>query len=161
MSRLDPKIALEALLVKDGESLLPEGFPEGLELVQIADTKRVSKHWGEERWLVDEDAPYAYKLIVLKQGSQTSLQYHEFKRESNLLLAGEVTLVSLDGDGNKIETQVKSGAIIHVRPPAVHRLIATTDAVLLEVSTPHLDDVIRLEDDEDRPDGRIEYEHGN
>jgi mannose-6-phosphate isomerase len=126
----------------------------------VAAAKVVVKHWGDERWLLDGDAPFAFKLIRLRRGMRTSLQLHRQKEEANLVVAGTAELVYKSDATNELERRVVGpGAVVHVRPRALHRLEALTDVVLVEVSTPEVDDVVRITDDWGRPDGRIEAEH--
>jgi len=120
--------------------------------------KRVRKGWGEERWLVEEGSPFGFKMIVIRSGQRTSLQYHLAKEEANLVISGTGLLHSGPVGACLVEP-LATGDIVHVHPGVVHRIEATTDMTLVEVSTPELDDVIRLEDDWHRAAGRIEAEH--
>jgi quercetin dioxygenase-like cupin family protein len=103
--------------------------------------KIVEKPWGREIWYA-HTANYAGKVLEVKAGRRLSLQKHEIKEETLYLLSGKVKLTY--GDGTY---EWEAGASIHIPPGTVHRFEAVEDAVLLEVSTPHLQDVIRLEDD--------------
>jgi len=126
----------------------------------IADTKLVRKGWGEERWLVTEAAPFGFKLIYIRAGQRTSLQYHAKKEEANLVLHGEGVLHFAERAGDSVHTrQLVAGQIVHVHPGTVHRVEATTDLTIVEVSTTELDDVIRIQDDWNRNNGRIASEH--
>ncbi len=121
---------------------------------------RVSKPWGEELWLVPEGAAFGFKLITLTAGSQTSLQYHQQKEEAALVLEGRaLLLVASDPRATPSSIPLATGDVMHLRPLVVHRIVAVTDVRIVETSTPHLDDVIRIDDDYDRPDGRIAAEH--
>lgn len=126
----------------------------------VALSKRVLKPWGEERWLVPEGSAFGFKVIVLRAGFRTSLQYHETKEEANLVLSGEGRMILADTpSAPRNEYSLVPGDIVHVKPGQVHRIEAVTDIVLIEVSTPELDDVIRLDDDSGRGHGRIQQEH--
>lgn len=126
----------------------------------LATVKVVYKPWGDERWLVPEGSPFGFKLITVRAGKRTSLQYHRQKEEANLILSGEGRLRLADDAGAPLtEYALVPGQIAHVRPGTVHRVEAVTDLVLVEVSTPELDDVVRIEDDMGRGSGRIEAEH--
>jgi mannose-6-phosphate isomerase len=115
------------------------------------DIKLVRKHWGEERWLVAEGSPFGFKLITIRAGKRTSLQYHERKEETNLVLSGEGWLRTAPGPAAPLdEHPLAPGRVAHILPGVVHRIEAVTDIV---------DDVIRLEDDYGRGSGRIESEH--
>jgi mannose-6-phosphate isomerase-like protein (cupin superfamily) len=129
---------------------------------------KVVKPWGHELWLNGEGAPFCAKRIFIKAGTQTSLQYHNFKEETNLVEDGQVVLVKQrdmsiaidDVQSQHLEEVSYTGPVcFHVVPRTIHRLRAITDLNLFEVSTPHLDDVIRLQDDANRSHGRIDSEH--
>ena len=131
--------------------------------------KRVVKPWGYELWISGEHPSYVFKEIFIKKGTRTSLQYHEYKSETNLLYQGEANLHYKKKnlgekrfENNDIEAlHLKAMASIDVEPLTIHRLEAVTDILLFEVSTPQIDDVIRIQDDMNRSDGRILQEHGN
>lgn len=120
--------------------------------------KTVTKPWGREIWLELNDR-YCYKRLYINAGHRTSFQYHEKKRETNYIIAGEAE-IWLENDKGVVEKKkMKADDFFNVIPPRKHRVIAITDLVLQEVSTPEVDDVVRLEDDAHRGDGRIESEH--
>ncbi len=118
----------------------------------------VKKPWGKEVWLELNDC-YCYKRIYINAGTKTSFQYHNQKRETNYIILGKAE-VWLENDKGIVEKlKMEEGDFFNVIPPKKHRIIAITDIILQEVSTPEVDDVIRIEDDSNRPDGRIETEH--
>lgn len=120
--------------------------------------KIVNKPWGREEWLELNDR-YCYKRIYINAGTRTSYQYHKQKLETNYIIEGEAE-IWLENDLGVVEkTIMKAGDFFNVKPPKKHRVIAITDLILQEVSTPEVDDVIRIEDDTDRGDGRLESEH--
>ena len=120
--------------------------------------KIVSKPWGKEIWLELNDK-YCYKRIYINAGTRTSYQYHENKLETNYIIDGKAE-VWLENDEGVVEKKVmKKDDFFTVIPPRKHRVIAITDIILQEVSTPEVDDVIRIEDDSDRGPGRIDSEH--
>jgi len=122
--------------------------------------KTVSKPWGKEIWLELNDK-YCYKRIYINAGTRTSYQYHENKLETNYIIDGEAE-VWLEDDNGIVEKKVMGkDEYFTVAPPKKHRVIALTDLILQEVSTPEVDDVIRIEDDSDRGDGRLDSEHSN
>ncbi len=122
------------------------------------ESKVVQKPWGKEVWLALNNK-YCYKRIYINAGSRTSFQYHKEKLETNYIISGEAE-VWLENDNGLIEKKkMKADDFFTVVPPKKHRVIAITDIVLQEVSTPQVDDVIRIEDDAGRSDGRIEKEH--
>lgn len=122
--------------------------------------KTVSKPWGKEIWLELNDK-YCYKRIYINAGTRTSYQYHENKLETNYIIDGKAE-VWLEDDNGIVEKKVMGkDEYFTVAPPKKHRVIALTDLILQEVSTPEVDDVIRIEDDSDRGDGRLNSEHSN
>lgn len=106
----------------------------------VVTPKIVDKPWGREVWYAHEDG-YAGKIIEVMQGHALSLQKHDRKHETMYLQSGRL-LYHLNGD----EFELQSGQCITIRPGDVHRVTALEDSVILEVSTPELDDVVRLED---------------
>jgi mannose-6-phosphate isomerase len=106
--------------------------------------KVVEKPWGREIWLCVEKE-YAGKILEIKKGCRTSLQYHNKKKESMYVLKGVLKITYPDG-----ERTLKKGESVTMRPGDRHRLCAVKDLILIEVSTPELDDVVRLEDDHGR-----------
>jgi mannose-6-phosphate isomerase len=114
--------------------------------------ERVEKPWGYELiWAVTEN--YAGKLLAVNAGQQLSLQFHRQKDESWYLLQGLAELeFAAVGEKTTTSEVVRPGAAFRIRPGTVHRIRALEDVLMLEVSTPHLDDVVRLEDDYGRTD---------
>jgi mannose-6-phosphate isomerase-like protein (cupin superfamily) len=106
--------------------------------------RRVPKPWGEEI-IFAHTRRYAGKVLRVRAGESLSLQYHERKEETLYLYAGRVK-ASLESDGRSEDRVLEPGEALHLPPGTRHRLEATEDAVLFEVSTPELDDVVRLED---------------
>lgn len=120
--------------------------------------KAVNKPWGKEIWIELNDR-YCYKRIYINAGYRTSFQYHKKKLETNYIIDGE-TEVWLENDDGVVEKNImKKDDFFTVKPYRKHRVIAITDLILQEVSTPEVDDVIRIEDDTRRGRGRIESEH--
>jgi len=117
-------------------------------MITLNDVQVVAKPWGEERWLAYTDR-YAGKLLILKSGHRLSLQYHERKHEIQYVESGRVryTLGSVDRPGEYREITAEAGTVFVLPPGAVHRLEALADSRIFEVSTPDLDDVVRLDDD--------------
>ena len=107
--------------------------------------ERVEKPWGYELRFICTDR-YAGKLLFIKAGSQLSLQYHERKDEAFLVAEGTLELVLGQGAEQRVE-RMEPGQSMHITPKTIHRFRAVTDCKLFEVSTPELDDVVRIEDD--------------
>ena len=82
----------------------------------------------------------------MKAGAQLSLQYHVKKDETIHLWSGEMVLV-LQQDGKLVDHPMKPGDSYHVKPGTIHRMRAVTDVDVLEVSTPEVEDVVRVQDD--------------
>jgi len=111
------------------------------------ETRRVDKPWGHELiWALSE--VYCGKLLFVRKGQRLSRQYHAEKDESWLIHSGSarIELGSVDGS-IQAEGVVGPGAAFRYRPGTVHRITALEDTTILEVSTPQLDDVVRIEDD--------------
>jgi mannose-6-phosphate isomerase len=106
--------------------------------------KIVEKPWGREIWYAHTTS-YAGKVLEVKAGKRLSLQKHQIKEETLYLLSGKVRLTFNEGIYDW-----EPGQAVHIPPGTVHRFEALEDSMLLEVSTPYLDDVIRLEDDYNR-----------
>lgn len=120
--------------------------------------KVIHKPWGKEEWL-DLNDSYCYKRIYINAGYKTSFQYHNYKRETNYIIAGKAE-VWLENDSGIVEKKLmKAGDFFNVKPTKKHRVIAITDIILQEVSTPEVDDIIRINDEFNRSDGKIDAEH--
>jgi mannose-6-phosphate isomerase-like protein (cupin superfamily) len=111
----------------------------------------IVKPWGGEELLAHTDK-YALKRIHVKQGSRPSLQYHERKSESLYLLSGLLQIEIGDNADELITEMIKPGDIVDVPTRKIHRVSAIEDSIIIEVSTPELDDVVRMKDDYDRAD---------
>jgi mannose-6-phosphate isomerase len=108
--------------------------------------KRIEKPWGYEL-LWARTADYAGKVLHIKRGHKLSLQYHERKEETLLLYAGRMLLVLEDDQGILREIRVAAGEAYHIPVGRKHRMIALDeDCEVFEVSTNHLEDVVRIED---------------
>ena len=107
----------------------------------------VEKPWGhEEIWASNEK--YVGKILFIKQGSKLSRQYHEVKDETIYVLEGTL-LLEIGKDDNIMRASMKPGDTQRISPGLIHRFCADcgTDVKLIEVSTPELDDVVRIQDD--------------
>jgi len=108
--------------------------------------RRVDKPWGWELIWAETDQ-YVGKVLFVKAGESLSLQFHRVKVESWYLQSGRAKLELGDaGDTLLKEEVVTAPAFFHFAPGTVHRIAAIEDTTLIEVSTPHLDDIVRLED---------------
>ncbi len=110
------------------------------------DVRKVEKPWGYELIWAHTDL-YVGKVLFVKAGHSLSLQFHREKEESWLVQSGRAKLeLGEVGDSVLNEEVIAAGVAFHYVPGTVHRVTALEDTTILEVSTPHLDDVVRLED---------------
>lgn len=152
-----------------------------LEIQSVNQVKTVTKPWGWEKWIQPGSSiyPFVLKQLKLLAGQKTSLQVHKTKSESIIILEGTGRILTYDTplDCNKflkkgysddninniinnlVIINLEPGTVIHTPPGTIHRMIADTDLLYIEASTTELDDVIRIQDDNNRQHGRIESEH--
>jgi mannose-6-phosphate isomerase-like protein (cupin superfamily) len=104
----------------------------------------VPKPWGHETIWALTDA-YVGKILHINAGEALSVQYHTVKDETVYLLSGELIYRVWDGDEPR-NVDLQLGDAFRITPGTVHQMEAVTDCDILEVSTPHLDDVVRLKD---------------
>lgn len=107
--------------------------------------RRVEKPWGWELVWAEAEV-YAGKLLFVRAGESLSLQYHEQKDESWLVQEGRARLEVGQVDGDLETVEIAPGDAFRFRPGTVHRVTAIEDTLVIEVSTPDLADVVRLED---------------
>jgi mannose-6-phosphate isomerase len=119
--------------------------------VQDRKPRRVEKPWGHELWWADTEA-YAGKLLHVEAGHRLSLQLHREKDETSYLLSGRLRLTRGPSADVLREQEIGPGHAWRVEPGTVHCIEAIEDSIVLEVSTPHLDDVVRLQDRYGRAD---------
>jgi len=109
--------------------------------------RKVEKPWGWELWWARTDR-YVGKILHVKRGESLSLQYHNVKDETILIQSGTL-LFETRPAGDKGELQrheLKPGDVFHITPGTLHRMTGISDCDIIEVSTPELEDVVRLED---------------
>ncbi len=108
------------------------------------DVTRVEKPWGHElHWAKTER--YVGKVLHIRSGHALSLQYHNVKEETIMLWAGRMRFEIQEGE-RLVAYEMAAGDRVHVTPGTVHRMTAIEDCDVFEVSTPELDDVVRLQD---------------
>ena len=110
-------------------------------------SKKVGRrNWGKEILLSIVSKKYSFKFLEIKKGKKGGLQYHRKKNECGYLLSGKL-LVRYDL-GNKVlkKKLLKKGDVFHFPPKLVHQEIAITDCKIIEVSTPHFNDRVRVEE---------------
>jgi mannose-6-phosphate isomerase len=107
--------------------------------------RRVEKPWGYELiWAKTGD--YVGKILHINKGHKLSLQYHQVKEETIYISSGKMTLVFENEKGVVEEILMNTGEAHHIPVGRKHRMVAVEDCDVFEVSTPQLDDVVRLED---------------
>ena len=103
------------------------------------------RDWGEEYLLSLVSGKYTFKKIIIKAGKKGGLQYHQKKNECAYLISGRLILKFDDGKDNLVSKEIKPGQAFHIPPGAVHQEYAITDCEIIEVSTPHFNDRVRVE----------------
>jgi mannose-6-phosphate isomerase len=114
------------------------------ELFQTRDIRHVPKPWGYEL-IFAKTGRYVGKILHINGGESLSLQYHNVKDETLYVVAGELKL-TLESNGDRRELPLRKGEAFHIPPGLIHRMEAIEDTDVAEVSTPELDDVVRLDD---------------
>jgi len=111
----------------------------------IREMARIEKPWGYEvHWALCDK--YCGKILHIQPNHRLSLQYHKEKEETIYVMSG--VLILWESDNEEFSQTLGPGSVYHVKPGQVHRFGAgTTDVVLMEVSSPEIDDVIRIRDD--------------
>lgn len=107
--------------------------------------RRIEKPWGHELHFALTDC-YCGKVLFVRAGESLSLQYHEVKDETLYLQSGRAAVTLGASPGTVEVVEAEPGAAFHVTPGTIHRVTAIEDSTFLEVSTPELEDVVRLED---------------
>ena len=116
----------------------------------ITHDQKIDKPWGYELiWA--HTARYVGKILHINKGESLSYQYHRVKDETVRLLSG-ILEMDLETDGIKSTIRLNPGDCLHITPGMKHRMLAVEECDVLEVSTPELDDVVRLEDRYGRAD---------
>ncbi len=115
------------------------------------DVTRVEKPWGYELHWAKTDR-YVGKLIHVNAGHALSLQYHNRKDETIYLHSGRLLFEIAERGTDLVKREMHPGDRVHITPMTVHRMTALEDSDIFEVSTPELDDVVRLEDRYGRED---------
>jgi mannose-6-phosphate isomerase len=106
---------------------------------------KVPKPWGHETIWARSDR-YVGKILHINAGQELSVQYHDKKDETVYLLSGEI-VYRVQSDSDLLEdVQLKLGESFRITPGTIHQMVALTDCDVLEVSTPEIDDVVRLSD---------------
>ena len=156
---------------------------KSIKLSNIDNVKTIKKPWGHEKWIADgaPDFKYALKEIFIRSSFKSSIQFHEFKHETTYVKAGKGILYYVEApidikkfnDGkysdeemqelikNMKKLEISPGTIYHIKPGIIHRVEAVEDLIFIESSTIELNDVVRINDQWSRSDGKIDSEHIN
>ena len=156
---------------------------KSIKISNIDNVKTIKKPWGHEKWIADgaPDFKYALKEIFIRSSFQSSIQFHEFKHETTYVKAGKGILYYVEApidikkfnDGkysdeemqelikNMKKLEIFPGTIYHIKPGIIHRVEAVEDLIFIESSTIELNDVVRINDQWSRSDGKIDSEHIN
>jgi len=113
--------------------------------METAPPQEVPKPWGSELWFAHTDL-YAGKILRVKAGCRLSVQYHEEKDETSYVLSGRVIVSQGDSADRLTTRELGPGESWRNPPRLVHTIEAVEDAEIVEVSTPQVEDVVRLED---------------
>jgi len=108
--------------------------------------KIVTKPWGQELWFAHTDK-YAGKIFTVKKGCRLSLAYHKRKHETLYVSQGVVDFTLEDENGVLKKMILRAGEMVEVIPGKRHRVAAIENCQIFEVSTPQLNDEVRVEDD--------------
>jgi mannose-6-phosphate isomerase-like protein (cupin superfamily) len=114
--------------------------------------KRVPKPWGYELLLIADGGPYMSKIMHINAGCRQSVQVHDAKSETYLVIKGKAAVLIETSDGEMIQVELKPETGYTTQVGQRHRLIGLTDCDVLEASTPEIGTTWRLEDDYKRPD---------
>jgi len=106
---------------------------------------KVPKPWGHETIWARSDR-YVGKILHINAGEELSVQYHEKKDETVHLLSGRVVYRVQSAADRLEDVQLKLGESFRITPGTIHQIVALTDCDVLEVSTPEVDDIVRLSD---------------
>ena len=140
-------VALHLGTVPGSRSPVPDIFPAHLSASYMSgpvDVKHVPKPWGHETiWALTDR--YCGKVLHINAGQALSVQYHNQKDETVHLLTGRL-VYWVNVDGALRDMQLEPGQSFRITPGTVHYMEAITDCDVLEVSTPELDDVVRIQD---------------
>lgn len=111
----------------------------------MSEPDHIDKPWGHELVWAHTDR-YVGKILHIRRGEALSLQYHERKDETIMVLSGAIELVHFCDGETPRTIKLEPGQTFHIPPGLRHRMIAVDDTDIVEVSTTELDDVVRLED---------------
>ena len=103
------------------------------------------RDWGEEKLVALIPKVLSLKVLTIKKGKKGGLQYHHKKNECGYIISGELLIRFDAGDGKLKEKILSSGDSFHFPPKSIHQEEAITECVIIEASTPHFNDRVRVE----------------
>ena len=169
------KTTKDVIEIIDNDGMRSENIISNFKIIK--DFKKVNKPWGHEIWFIWLKDYHVLKRIFMKKGNKCSLQYHDEKYETNYLIDGKAKIIKglhidlkeeknkifetiLSKDLHKDYSTVSSAPYVFTNVPGeVHRVYSEEDYIAYEVSTPQLDDVVRVQDVSKRQPGLIISEH--
>jgi len=104
------------------------------------------RDWGEEKLVALISGVLSLKVLTIKKGKKGGLQYHHKKNECGYIVSGELLIRFDKGDGGLQEKILYSGDSFHFPPKSIHQEEAITECTIVEASTPHFNDRVRVED---------------
>jgi len=113
--------------------------------------KRNEKPWGYELLLVPAETPYMAKVMHVNAGARQSVQVHDTKRETWIMLSGRAAVLMENEKGEMVQVEIPTDKGLSTKVGQKHRIIGITDCDIFETSTPELGTTWRLEDDYARP----------
>lgn len=132
---------------------VPDEFLNSIDKTRFEDSpfiKKVEKPWGYELIFTSDELPYTGKIMHINAGKRLSLQIHDQKQETQMLISGQCNLVHDNKEGELITEEMEPNKGYTAQIGQRHRLQAITDCDIFEVSTPELGNTYRLEDDYQR-----------
>ena len=112
------------------------------------------RDWGREVVLGVVSGAFSLKRLEMRAGTRGGLQFHRCKHEVAVLISGTMIVRHVAPSGELTEREVSAGEVVHFAPGVVHQEIAVTDCVLIEASTPHFNDRVRVESEFGEADGK-------
>ena len=104
-----------------------------------------NRNWGEEILLNIIPKKVSLKLLKIKKNKKGGLQYHRKKNECGYILKGKLKIIYVNKNGKLTYKNLKKGDCFHFPPKSIHQEIAITDCEIIEASTPHFNDRVRVE----------------
>jgi mannose-6-phosphate isomerase-like protein (cupin superfamily) len=123
---------------EEKNTIPPDVFPAPVDLGD--------RDWGTETLLGLVPGRFSLKRLFVRAGHKGGLQYHHLKNEVQILISGRMIIRTSSDDGSLVEHEINAGDVVHFSPGLIHQEEAITDCVLIEASTPHFNDRVRVEE---------------